>query len=378
MNFGVDASIFVYFQHYTGEIRSFILEADGTWTDSNVIANNARNGTPLSAVAYLVDEVATWHIFYINNDSYVQQRTSTNGSAFQTNIWTDGPLNDLNLKANDADMIGLQACYWGNFYGDTDYTYSDGFNASSQNVSIAPTGMHLWYADTDTSFQQYSWFNGRDQWDNDNQTWSNMNGHAGVGCQTWLSGTGKKSSLTTQLKKFRLTSRAVSYVFMVDLANTVEIWWKDSNSSNETPSHPTNKWVNSQYTSTSRRERREADMAILGTAAIPDVHPSSSLGYTNYLACQFGDETVRGYNISWAAENTTIFPAKDGGTGYDEWTIPAAFGVPGTHMSITALPDQSGGAHLAVLFQTDGNDVTMFSRDDSGGVWTSSPAPVNQ
>lgn len=190
VNFGVDASIFVYFQHWTGELRAFISEADGTWTDSTVVATNARNGTPISAVAYLVDEVATWHIFYIDQDLYVRQRTSSNASAYQTNIWQDGPLNNLNLKANNADMIGLQACYWGNFYGDTDYTYSDGFNATNQNYTLAPTGMHLWYADSDTTFQQYSWYNGRNQWDNDNQTWHNFNGRAGVGCQTWLSGTG--------------------------------------------------------------------------------------------------------------------------------------------------------------------------------------------
>lgn len=192
VNFGVDASIFVYFQHYTGEIRSFIQEANGQWTDSNIVVpSGARNGTPISAVAYIVEEVATWNIFYIDQDAYVRQRVSSNGSQFQTNIWQDGPLNTLNLKANDADLIGLQACYWGNFYGDTDYTFADGFNATNPNTTLAPTGMHLWYADSDTTFQQYSWYTGESQWSNDNQTWHNMNGHAGVGCQTWEDGTGK-------------------------------------------------------------------------------------------------------------------------------------------------------------------------------------------
>ena len=197
VNFGIDSSIFVYYQLYTGEILSKIQEASGFWSSSNlVVTSGARNGTPLSAVAYTVNETAWWHIFYIDQDSYVRQRTSSNGSEFQTNIWQDGPLNDLNLKANDADMIGLQACYWGNFYGDTDFkgaydTFTPGFNESSLNSTQYPTGMHLWYADTNTSFQQYSWVNGLGQWLNDNQTWQNMNGHAGVGCQTWESGTSK-------------------------------------------------------------------------------------------------------------------------------------------------------------------------------------------
>lgn len=194
VNFGVDSSIYVYFQHYTGEIRSFIQEADGHWTDSNVVVSSgARNGTPISAVAYIINEVANWHIFYIDQDSYVRQRTSSNGSAFQTNIWEDGPLNTLNLRANDADMIGLQACYWGNFYGDSDYTFADGFNGTQSNLTTNPTGMHLWYADSDTTFQQYSWNTGLTQWVNDNHTWHNMNGHAGVGCQTWESGTSKST-----------------------------------------------------------------------------------------------------------------------------------------------------------------------------------------
>src|SRR3954453_11064022 len=60
VNFGVDSSIFVYFQHYTGEIRCFVQEADGQWVDASIVVPSgvqgaARNGTPLSAVAYIVE-----------------------------------------------------------------------------------------------------------------------------------------------------------------------------------------------------------------------------------------------------------------------------------------------------------------------------------
>lgn len=112
--------------------------------------------------------------------------------------------------------------------------------------------------------------------------------------------------------------------------------------------------------------------------AIPGVHPSSSLGYTNYLALQYGDETIRGYNISWAAENTTIAPAKNGGVGYDEWTIQGVVGLPGTHLSITALADQSGGSHLTIFFQENGTDIVQYTRDDTAGAFTYSEVPVNQ
>ena len=103
------------------------------------------------------------------------------------------------------------------------------------------------------------------------------------------------------------------------------------------------------------------------------------MGYTNYLTYQFWDETIRGVNVSWAAENTSFFPAAlDSGQNHDldEWQIPTT-GVPGTHMSITALSDVSGGVHLAVFFQTEGDDFKMWSRDNSAGFWTSADVPVD-
>ena len=119
--------------------------------------------------------------------------------------------------------------------------------------------------------------------------------------------------------------------------------------------------------------------SFAASVAIPNVHPSTSMGYTNYLTYQFWDETIRGVNVSWAAENTSFFPAAlDSGQNHDldEWQIPTA-GVPGTHMSITALSDVSGGVHLAVFFQTEGDDFKMWSRDNSAGFWTSADVPVD-
>lgn len=170
----------------------------------------------------------------------------------------------------------------------------------------------------------------------------------------------------------------------------MEIWWKDSNSSNETPNHPTNLWVNSKsnpplggiqtlsFFYLIPTNPRLTHLPSTATVAIPGVHPSSSLGYTNYLALQYGDETIRGYNISWAAENTSFAPAKGGGPGIDEWTIPNVVGVPGTHLSITALADQSGGSHLTIFFQENGTDIVQYDRDDTAGAFTYSEMPVNQ
>ena len=45
----------LYFQHKTGQIRSTQLQSDGTWQGgsiSEVVATDAKNATPISAVSY--------------------------------------------------------------------------------------------------------------------------------------------------------------------------------------------------------------------------------------------------------------------------------------------------------------------------------------
>ena len=294
-------------------------------------------GPPILTVAYLVEEVASWHVFYLDRNDYVRELTNTNESSLELNFWQNGPLNQLNLKANDADRVGLVACYWGNFYGDSDYLSTS--PAATRNLTLAPTGIHLWYADTDTSFQQYSWYTGENEWSNDNHTWTNMNGHAGVGCQTWEGGTGERSQ---RLRSYRLSTNLaiVQYVFMADLYNNLSIFWKDSNETDESPNHPINTWVNTSIT-------------------IPNLNPSSSMAYTNYITFQATDNTIQGYNISWAAENTSIAPARDGSAGYDQWVIhypngSDVYALPGTQLEVTALAYITGGAEMAVYFQMEG------------------------
>lgn len=51
----------VYFQHWTGQIRWLQLGSDGTWNgggETNIVATNARNGTPIAAVAYSMNGVS--------------------------------------------------------------------------------------------------------------------------------------------------------------------------------------------------------------------------------------------------------------------------------------------------------------------------------
>ena len=95
------------------------------------------------------------------------------------------------------------------------------------------------------------------------------------------------------------------------------------------------------------------------------------MGYTNYLYAQNPDLSISGYNVSWAAENTTI-PADQ------TFTINGAKGLPGTHLSVTALPNFSGGDSLLTFYQTNGTDITEFVRDLYAGQWTSISVPIPQ
>ena len=54
-------SIVMYFQHHTGQIRQAQLGSDGNWKGGDVtqiVAADAKNGTPIAAVAYARNDTA--------------------------------------------------------------------------------------------------------------------------------------------------------------------------------------------------------------------------------------------------------------------------------------------------------------------------------
>jgi hypothetical protein len=164
-------------------------------------------------------------VFYIDTNNTIRQKSNSN----TTNVWVEGRVIDLNLKAYDADTVGMQACWYGGFYGDADYEHSPLANGQPNATSPGnDVGMHLWYASDNTTFQQYGWRAGEDTW-SQQQTWNNKNGHAGVGCFSWGGGT-------------------TTYVMFVNLENAVEIWWKDTNTTAKAnSSHPINQWTNCKF-----------------------------------------------------------------------------------------------------------------------------------
>ena len=283
----------------------------------------------------------------IDQNNMIKQRTNSN----ITNIWANGPIDDANLIANDADQVGMQACWYGNDYGDSGYSHTplppssgpDGNQALRNNV-----GMQLWYASDDTTFQQLGWRDGEGTWQHQG-SFSDMNGHAGVGCYSWGPGT-------------------VTYVMFVNSVNTGKVFWRDTNTNlTNSTTHPINEWVECKPDLIQRYLYKASACAnsLLASVSIPNVNPSSSLGYTNYFYAQMANSNMlNGYNISWAAENTTIVPDS-------QFVVDGAPGISGTHFSVTAIPNPGGGNNILVFYQIKGDDVTEYTRDLVAGQWTS-------
>jgi hypothetical protein len=105
------------------------------------------------------------------------------------------------------------------------------------------------------------------------------------------------------------------------------------------------------------------------------VHPSTSLGYTTFLYAQSAvDGLFHGYNMSYHAEDTRIV-AKDT-LAVQLNTEDKGAAMLGSHVSVSALNDKSGGESLIVFYQMEGNDITEFTRDLFGGAWSTLPVPV--
>jgi hypothetical protein len=147
------------------------------------------------------------------------------------------------------------------------------------------------------------------------------------------------------------------------------MWWKDSNfsaSNVPTEDHPVGKWT------------------LAPGVNITDVHPSSTLSYTNYLVYQSIDRTIQGSNILFAGPNgtapeLTINSPTDYFVVSDPNTQQNVSAISSSRLCNTAVPIEDGSTNywLVVLFQIDGDDVQQYNRLGSGGPWYLGPAVVN-
>jgi len=168
---------------------------------------DAKNGTPISTVAWVNNGISVWNLFCgclgllcshsmltrradINQDEQVRHRVNSN----TTNTWVDGTLNDLDLVTFSGDQVGMLACWYGN--PDLNVTTNDPTDA---------VGIRLWYPPVENVFQEISWRPSTNTWTLE-QNWSGMNGHASPACFSW----GDENE---------------TYVIFVDLDDQAVIYW---------------------------------------------------------------------------------------------------------------------------------------------------------
>lgn len=206
-----------------------------------------------------------------------------------------------------------------------------GGNGQKYTNSSQTEGINLWYGSDPTTLQSVGWTYGTLTWTK-KESLTGYNAHAGIGCYSWGPGT-------------------VTYLMASDLHDTVNILWKDLNQTGiATPAHPIGKWTNS-------------------SVAIPNSFPNTSLGYTDYLYAQAADYDLVGYNVSWNAESTKF-------VSNENFEITTDQALPGTRMTVTAVPADSGGQTLLVFNQVTGDTITEYTRDLEGGQWTQAKLPI--
>lgn len=155
---------------------------------------------------------------------------------------------------------------------------------------------------------------------------------------------------------------------MVNTNNTLNIWWKDIDTNKtSTSSHPIN-----QY-------------SLAEKININGVHPSTSLGYTDFMIYQTVDHSIHGANITWAAEDTDFAPAREATSSavesasndIDAWALqPQDVAIGGTHMAITGSTPVSGGRQELLFYQQTGNDLRLGKRDAGGGDFSFIEVPL--
>ena len=104
--------------------------------------------------------------------------------------------------------------------------------------------------------------------------------------------------------------------------------------------------------------------------SIPGVDPLAGLSYHSSLYARMaGVGTIYGWNISFAAENTSMVPSiisqLDGETS-----------VSSTHLFTGSIPPTGEAEEIYVFYQTHGDDITMYTGSMLSGEWSKTTLPI--
>ncbi|KAK5171479.1 uncharacterized protein LTR77_004624 [Saxophila tyrrhenica] len=315
------SNLLLFFQHSSGEIRVLQNKIPEGWTggsSKDIIADDAKQGTPIAIrCPGGAGDVAGLHVFYINKENLLRQRSITN----LTYVWSDGPLNDLKVRALDSAHVGLTAGFYAGPIGDVNLEGTKPYS-----------GMRVLVGTGDTTFNQYSWRPGLTQWHYD-QNWEDMNGEAAPAMFAWGRG-------------------QTTYINFIDQKNDVATYWMDTAMKKaSTDAHRINVWTKSSIN-------------------IPNLDSSAGLSYHGNLFGRVADSgKIQGWNMTYEAENSTI-----GSTTLSEVAGPP--GSPDTRVAAMTYPPAGRYDTIFVFYQANGNEIVMSTGDVASGAWNSTTLPV--
>lgn len=166
----IDGLYHLFYQRYDGRLKHLVSPNPrvANWTessDSKTLVSNARNRTPLVAIAdsVIIPETKT-HLFYVDVSNHIRQFILDNGSR----QWQPSPLRLDNITTSDSLVIALDVSFSGRnfdlYYGSDDGLVHElkhgsmddyAFTGSSSNQGVAfrrhAGGKQLFTVDKETS-----------------------------------------------------------------------------------------------------------------------------------------------------------------------------------------------------------------------------------
>ncbi|MCJ1405830.1 hypothetical protein MMC11_009060 [Xylographa trunciseda] len=248
--------LLLFWQHYNGDLI-FSQLLNNAWQTSALGSGNilgvqgVANGTSLGGTSYVLNNVLTWSVFYIDNTSTIQNVYKNN----LTNAWTTGSIGSQNFKASSQPGAALSV-YWSALW--------------AGSIPGQSGGLVLFAGGLDGLVHEYTWSaDGNDTW-NRGFIFPSTNGFAGAA--SWPGGG------TTNL-------------YLQNSANALEVWWKDFNTEQtNTSTHPVGIWNR-------------------GPAAVVQVRTNSSMAFSNNLYFQESSNQILGIAPNGSAENLSWGPA---------------------------------------------------------------------
>ncbi|KAM0713733.1 hypothetical protein Q7P37_010695 [Cladosporium fusiforme] len=234
----------VYFQYHSGDLTWMYEDHGWHGNASNVLATDARDNTPVSAISYVSGGLEIVHVFLdadIDQDNIIRQRSGSNST---TARWQSGVLEKASLKAYNADRVALQACW-------------ESYEESNS--------VRLWHASDNATLEEYLWHEGDSEW-RWLQTWRGYDGTAGIGCSNG-------------------DSQTSIFASFVNTAGRLELW--AMNGSHITRKDDAADWVNTSLT-------------------LPNDGPVQSSKIAELLFVQMaGSNDILAYNFTWNQKSVT-------------------------------------------------------------------------